>query len=139
MVCSWQLECTVLTLPRDKWHDLKSGDAWILIKILRAFLNMGPEPGFLILMCNNYHQKIRGETQNQSGSVSLLSQTFLTEDSLNTTTCNSQQYAILFIYLLISRWGVFLNLPLWANFYNYTDLSHTTTTTTTFRPTNPIG
>ena len=35
-----------------------------------------------------------------------------------------------------------LNLPLWANFYNYTDLSHTTstsTTTTTFRPTNPIG
>ena len=26
---------------------------------------------------------------------------------------------------------VFLNLPLWANFYNYTDLSHTTTTTAT--------
>ena len=30
---------------------------------------------------------------------------------------------------------MFLNLPLWANFYNSTDLSHTTTTTaTTFRP-----
>ena len=30
----------------------------------------------------------------------------------------------------------FLNLPLWANFYIYTDLSGTTTTT--FRPTNPF-
>ena len=37
-------------------------------------------------------------------------------------------------FLLLSTW--FLNLPLWANFYNYTDLSHSTTT---FRPTNPIG
>ena len=26
---------------------------------------------------------------------------------------------------------IFLNLPLWANFYNYTDLSGATTTTTT--------
>ena len=30
---------------------------------------------------------------------------------------------------------VFLNLPLWANFYNYTDLSHSTTTTTLDQPT----
>ena len=37
-------------------------------------------------------------------------------------------------------WAIhyFLNLPLWANFYNYTDLS-CSTTSTTFRPTNPIG
>ena len=104
MVCSWQLECTVLTLPRDKWHDLKSGDAWILIKILRAFLNMGPEPGFLILMCNNYHQKIRGDTQSQSGSISLLNQTFVTDDALlklKPTTTSSR--TINLSYIIVKR------------------------------------
>ena len=34
---------------------------------------------------------------------------------------------------------VFLNLPLWANFYNYTDLSHTTTTTMTLDQPTILG
>ena len=63
---------------------------------------------------------------------------FKTETSLGFALPSSMEWSLLKSELSCSLWSwfecVLLNLPLWANFYNYTDLSlyH-------FRPTNPIG
>ena len=63
---------------------------------------------------------------------------FKTKTSLGFALPSSMEWSLLKSELSCSLWSwfecVLLNLPLWANFYNYTDLSlyH-------FRPTNPIG